>query len=282
MLLHNANIVVAQPQTPILTYHIATRIPEGSIVRVPLKNTLLYGIVHSYTKKPSFQTKEAIPSGLTLSKDTLTFLTQMAHTTLQPYASFLALMLSHATHDTNHIVSTYTITHNLLSKGAKALMSTDLSETSLSNALDTLGVRMFHSAILKGALSPHNTPHHLTYQDTINLSTAQDKAFQEVAHKPFALLEGVTGSGKTEVYLKGALKAFQEGLQVLIITPTISLAEQTTKRIKKTLGISALRWHSLMGEAYKKLVWTSVVQGHPQIIVGARSALSEPWIYCSR
>jgi len=92
-----------------------------------------------------------------------------------------------------------------------------------------------------------------------------------------SLLDGVTGSGKTEVYFEAAAEAFRQGKQVLILVPEIALTQAGLSRFKARFGAEPAAWHSAMGEAPRRRVWREVAQGRAKLVVGARSALYLPF-----
>ncbi|MCF6222078.1 MAG: primosomal protein N', partial [Robiginitomaculum sp.] len=92
-----------------------------------------------------------------------------------------------------------------------------------------------------------------------------------------ALLDGVTGSGKTEVYLEAAAQALRSGGQVLILVPEIALTQAGLKRFTERFGAEPAQWHSAMGDAARRRVWREVHNGRAKLVVGARSALFLPF-----
>ena len=92
-----------------------------------------------------------------------------------------------------------------------------------------------------------------------------------------ALLDGVTGSGKTEVYLEAAAAALEQGGQVLILVPEIALTQAGMRRITERFNAEPAQWHSAMGDAARRRVWREVSTGGAKLIVGARSALYLPY-----
>ncbi|HHL43721.1 MAG TPA: primosomal protein N', partial [Hellea balneolensis] len=92
-----------------------------------------------------------------------------------------------------------------------------------------------------------------------------------------ALLDGVTGSGKTEVYLEAAAQALKNGAQILILVPEIALTQAGLKRITERFGTEPAQWHSGMGDAERRRVWREVHSGRAKLVVGARSALYLPF-----
>jgi len=91
------------------------------------------------------------------------------------------------------------------------------------------------------------------------------------------LLDGVTGSGKTEVYLEGVAEALRRGRQVLILVPEIALTTQFLDRFAARFGHRPAAWHSGVGVTKRGRVWAGVASGEVQAVVGARSALFLPF-----
>lgn len=91
------------------------------------------------------------------------------------------------------------------------------------------------------------------------------------------LLDGVTGSGKTEVYFEAVAKALEMKKQVLVLVPEISLTTQWLKRFETRFGVTPYIWHSEVGAKDKARVWKAVMQNKAKVIVGARSALFLPF-----
>ena len=91
------------------------------------------------------------------------------------------------------------------------------------------------------------------------------------------LLDGVTGAGKTEVYLEAIAKTLSQGRQVLVLVPEISLTAQWLQRFEDRFSAEPLSWHSDLGVARRRLTWRAVAQGRARVVVGARSALFLPY-----
>jgi len=97
------------------------------------------------------------------------------------------------------------------------------------------------------------------------------------AFKPI-LLEGVTGSGKTEVYFEAIAQALREpGAQVLVLIPEIGLTSQWLGRFEERFGVRPVQWHSDLGQAERRRAWRSILKGEARVVVGARSALFLPF-----
>ncbi len=94
--------------------------------------------------------------------------------------------------------------------------------------------------------------------------------------QPF-LLDGVTGSGKTEVYFEAVAAAIEDGRQVLVLLPEIALTETFLKRFEARFGVSPVTWHSSLKSSERRRAWRAVAMGSAQVVVGARSALFLPF-----
>jgi len=92
-----------------------------------------------------------------------------------------------------------------------------------------------------------------------------------------ALLDGVTGAGKTEVYFEAVAQALKQNKQVLILLPEIALSNAFLKRFQSRFGCSPALWHSSLSVAKRKTTWRGVAQGQSKVVIGARSALFLPY-----
>ena len=91
------------------------------------------------------------------------------------------------------------------------------------------------------------------------------------------LLDGVTGSGKTEVYFEAMAAALAAGAQVLLLLPEIALTSGFLARVEDRFGCVPAGWHSDLRPRERERVWRGVAHGEAKIVVGARSALFLPW-----
>ena len=108
---------------------------------------------------------------------------------------------------------------------------------------------------------------------------ASDDLIAQVAKHDFnvSLLDGVTGSGKTEVYFEAVAEALKNGGQALVLVPEIALTQAGMSRFEARFGVAPAPWHSQLGDAPRRRVWREVAQGRAQLVVGARSALYLPF-----
>ena len=91
------------------------------------------------------------------------------------------------------------------------------------------------------------------------------------------LLEGVTGSGKTEVYLEALAACLRQGRQVLVLLPEIALSSQWLERFEIRFGVAPAVWHSDLSSRIRRITWAAVADGAAPVVVGARSALFLPF-----
>jgi primosomal protein N' (replication factor Y) len=122
----------------------------------------------------------------------------------------------------------------------------------------------------------------------VSLSEPQERAYQEIKQRfeqfPVTLLHGVTGSGKTEIYIKLIDEVLRQGKQVLYLLPEIALTSQIVNRLRKYFGDRVGVYHSRFNEYERVEIWNRVLSGGEyedtskyQLILGARSALLLPY-----
>ncbi|WP_299351985.1 primosomal protein N' [uncultured Shimia sp.] len=91
------------------------------------------------------------------------------------------------------------------------------------------------------------------------------------------LLRGVTGSGKTEVYLEAVAETLRKGRQALVLLPEIALTAEFLSRVEERFGAKPAEWHSGVTMTERRRIWKMVGQGGAQLVIGARSALFLPY-----
>ena len=91
------------------------------------------------------------------------------------------------------------------------------------------------------------------------------------------LLDGITGSGKTQVYFDAAWRAYSRGASVLLMMPEIALTAQFMSRYERRFGAPPVVWHSNLTAARRRQIWRGVLRGEIRMVVGTRSALFLPW-----
>ncbi|WP_413697768.1 primosomal protein N' [Pseudovibrio sp. SPO723] len=109
-------------------------------------------------------------------------------------------------------------------------------------------------------------------------SEAAERLVAAVGHgfKCF-LIDGVTGSGKTEVYFEALAETMRNGQQALILLPEIALTSQFLERFERRFGVRPAEWHSQVPARRRERTWRGVANGEVKVVVGARSALFLPF-----
>ncbi|MBK9365648.1 MAG: primosomal protein N' [Deltaproteobacteria bacterium] len=144
---------------------------------------------------------------------------------------------------------------------ARRLIDRGIAEEELREARD---------AVVEGELPAERTPP--------TLNPAQVEAVAKILGPPRAwLLRGVTGSGKTEVYLHAAAEVLARGQQVLVLVPEIGLTPLLTGRFRARFGDSVAVLHSGLSGGQRLREWRRIRAGEAQVAVGARSALFAPF-----
>ena len=104
----------------------------------------------------------------------------------------------------------------------------------------------------------------------------QQNAYNQLLEKDKALLFGVTGSGKTEIFISLIAKMLEEGKTSIFLMPEISLTPQMEKRLKVYFGDTVAMWHSKLTKKKKESILEGIEAGSIRIVAGARSALFVP------
>ncbi len=127
---------------------------------------------------------------------------------------------------------------------------------------------------------PRPKPAHATTDFTDKQAQAVATLVAAVDAKNFSvtLLDGVTGSGKTEVYFEAVARALDVGDQALIMLPEIALTSQFLDRFAQRFGAPPVEWHSALSPAERGRIWKGVARGDVRCVVGARSALFLPFV----
>ncbi|MEO0463735.1 MAG: primosomal protein N' [Pseudomonadota bacterium] len=124
----------------------------------------------------------------------------------------------------------------------------------------------------------HNQP--ALSEDQMRVAKRLVSAVEASQYAPF-LLDGVTGSGKTETYFEPVAEAIRLGRQVLVLLPEIALTENFLNRFEARFGAAPVLWHSSLKSTERRRAWRAISEGPEkggaQVIVGARSALFLPY-----
>ncbi len=119
--------------------------------------------------------------------------------------------------------------------------------------------------------------------DNVTLNSEQRAAADKIGAAVDAggfsvfLLDGITGSGKTQVYFDAAWRAYSAGKSVLLMMPEIALTAQFMARFARRFGAPPVVWHSNLTAARRREIWRGVLDGRVRMVIGTRSALFLPW-----
>ena len=160
---------------------------------------------------------------------------------------------------------------------------TDLAETAgvspgVVRGLADAGL-LVPALLPKGAVFPLPDPEHPGPTLAPDQAVAAEALRGKVAVREFGvtLLTGVTGSGKTEVYLDAVAECLRQGRQALVLLPEIALSAQWLERFRRRFGVDPALWHSELSSRTRRDTWRAVAEGAAPVVVGARSALFLPF-----
>jgi primosomal protein N' (replication factor Y) len=152
-----------------------------------------------------------------------------------------------------------------------------------------VGTSVVKGLVTQGAVREEDTPRDTPYPqldpDLAGKALADDQAASaEILREGVrsgrygtTLLQGVTGSGKTEVYLEAVAECLRQGRQALVLLPEIALTNEFIHRVEARFGMPPAEWHSGVTLTERRRCWRMVGQGAAQLVVGARSALYLPF-----
>jgi len=167
--------------------------------------------------------------------------------------------------------------------GGLALTLSELAEAA------GVGASVVKGLVAQGAVSEEDAPRDMPYPrldpDTGGKHLTEDqtsgatilRAAVRGGSYGTTLLKGVTGSGKTEVYLEAVAEALAMGRQALVLLPEIALTGEFLTRVEARFGARPAEWHSGVTMTERRRCWRMVGQGAAQLVVGARSALFLPF-----
>ena len=297
-------VMLPLPFNEAFDYKTETELPLGTLVRVPWGREEQIGIVWHHGKtsqlpdskiKPIIEKLDFPP----LSKSLIQFVKFVAEYNM----AFIGMVLK-------MVISSKAIFDDAQTETLYTLSGKTLSEAKLKNSdarwhvCDLLkhapytrkeicqgagvGMSVVNTLISAGVLKPIVREKQKYFAPPkgdfckVNLTPEQEAAAAVLCDKvnqgfSVTLLDGVTGSGKTEVYFEAVAKALENGKQVLILVPEIALTTQWLSRFEKRFGVKPACWHSGLGQRERIDTWKAIIQNRVQVIVGARSALFLPY-----
>lgn len=157
----------------------------------------------------------------------------------------------------------------------KELLSTDISESSVQTLIKNKVLEEFEIVVPRFGFEEHVNTLSITLSD--DQQRAQSEIIDSFDKHNVSLLQGVTGSGKTEIYISLIKKALDGGSQVLYLLPEIALTTQIVQRLKKIFGASMGVYHSKFSDNERVEVWNGVLSGKLKFIIGVRSSIFLPF-----
>jgi primosomal protein N' (replication factor Y) len=292
---------LALPQTYSYLVPPDLEIAEGSYVEVPLGRRAMIGVVWSIGGAPpdnvSLRPISAVFDALPLPPLHRKFIEWVGNYYVEPPGNILRMVLRvpgalgapsqqigyRATGQTPKRLTPQRERVLAVAKEGPVLRAAELAEmagvgTAVLKPLIKEGVL---EAVPLPAFRPFKAPDLMAGQ--LPLSPLQEEAARllraSVARRQggVTLLEGVTGSGKTEVYFEAMAAALAHGSQVLLLLPEIALTPSFLVRVENRFGVEPALWHSDVRPRERERVWRGIAEGLARIVVGARSALFLPW-----
>lgn len=271
------------------------KIKLGIRVVVPFGRQTLEGFVVSFIKKVDYETKDIIDvvdEDEILNEELLELGKIMQEKTLSTLISCYQVMLPKALKAKNGTVinkkyDTFyklgIIPEKLNDKQRKIISMFNKSEFVLKSELDKVSSSSVKTLEKNGGLIKVNLEHYRhsnldKVEEKKELTPDQNKVlkeFLESSDKVF-LLHGVTGSGKTEVYMEMIDHVLKKGKTAIVLVPEISLTPQIISRFSKRFGEKIALLHSALSDGERYDEWRRIKRGEVDIVIGARSALFAP------
>ncbi len=211
----------------------------GTVLSVPLKSTAKDAVILSEVEKPAFETAEIL---------------SVTDRCYSPEQMAIAKFIS------EYYFSSFSEAISLFIPFRNQQMRNG-----------ELGVRRDDVQCSAMPISIHSTP-----SSPPTLSPEQHHAYTQLLPKDKALLFGVTGSGKTEIFISLMFAMLEGGQTSIFLMPEISLTPQMEKRLKAYFGDTVAMWHSKITKKKKEQILEGIDSGRIRIIAGARSALFTP------
>ncbi len=297
-------VLTAQPLDRALDY----KAPEGgcrlgAFVEVPLGPRKVIGVVwgagkgdFDYNKVRSvMRVLDAAP----MREEMMSFLEKSAGYTLTPLSSMLRLatrapglgnppsmqrIYRRGVGEPDRVTAARTKVLDALSEyGDLAFTLKELAE--LAGVTSTVIKGLVKQGVVQEEDSPRDLPFQRLDPELPSKELTQDQAHASAilasgvssGEYGTTLLRGVTGSGKTEVYLEAVAAALRAGRQALVLLPEIALTSEFLTRVEARFGAKPAEWHSGATMTERRRIWRMVGQGQAQLVIGARSALFLPY-----
>ena len=296
-----AGVLLPRPLAGAYDYKLETALPRGSLVLAPLGSSEMLGVVWGEAEGAvgdnRLKIAQALDGGAALPENLCDFIDWVASYTLSPPGAILAMALrSRGAFEPEARRTAYVKSEvappRMSGPRLRALgIAGDGLARSVSGLAEDANVSpaVVRGLIQAGALMVTTLPEFAAFTPpdpdfaSVTLSGDQARAASAlrdaVAAQSFSahLLDGVTGSGKTEVYFEAVAEALRQGRQALILLPEIALTAQFLERFTARFGVRPAEWHSDLSQKERRRVYRAVLSGEARVVVGARSALFLPF-----
>ena len=300
MTLPVVQVAVPRPLRRVFDYSLPPDLPKpkvGARVRVPFGRTEVIGIVTGFAETSSYRLKPVagvIDGDAFLAPDLITLASWLSgyyhHPLGEVYASLLPSAARHGAVPDPRWPLSWVATAGDVERLERAPrqkaafeMLRDLGAAVPEQELPALGIdRRTLGALADKRLvqSAETKPVYRTERSPISLNPEQQAAVSaikaSIGTRAIHLLDGVTSSGKTEVYMRVIAKIIDSGGQVLVLVPEIGLTPQTLARFRRRFGAAAAL-HSAESDSARLRTWMQCRSGDHRILIGTRSAVFTPF-----
>jgi primosomal protein N' (replication factor Y) len=280
---------------------------RGSVVSAPIGNretlAVVWGKAEGTVGDNRLKVAEPLEGEPRLPPGLCDFIDWVADYTLNPPGAILAMALrSRGAFEPEALRTAYIKGETVPAKLSKPrLRVLAVAEDGLARSVTGLAEdanvspAVVRGLIAAGALMPTGLPEFSPFkepdpefaQPALNADQAHAASLLREAVRRQAysahLLDGVTGSGKTEVYFEAVAEALRHGKQVLILLPEIALTIQFLERFAERFGVRPAEWHSDLSQKERRRAYRAVMKGEARVVVGARvhpsSCLSRNWAW---
>ena len=291
------SVALPRPLFAEFTYHHLSALAPGVRVRVPFGNLSLVGVVSAKARPEPDKAIKAVTAVLddapVIDDKLMAFLRYVSRYYHHPFGEVVQAALPNAlargSRNTRRLTSLYALCRagrerlagSLGAKQRKVLDFLVRGEASLDVLRDKFAVSPAWMAALaargwvevREAFLPSLPP---LVTAAFPPSAAQEAVLCELQRRrgfSVDLLDGVTGSGKTEVYIRWLERLTRDKRQALVLTPEIGLAEALYRRVQERLRVFCVRQHSGMSDGARLCAWQAIRAGDAQVMIGTRSAL---------
>ena len=296
-----AGVLLPRPLAGAYDYKLETALPRGTLVVAPLGSAEMLGVVWGAAEGAVGDNRLKVAVGLeggpALPAKLCDFIDWVADYTLSPPGAILAMALrSRDAFEPEARRTAYvkgeTVPARLSEPRKRALeIAADGLARSVAGLAEDANVSaaVVRGLVAAGALVattlPEFAPFAVPDPDCTTVTLSGDQAgaaaalCEAVTAQNFSahLLDGVTGSGKTEVYFEAVAQALRQNRQALILLPEIALTAQFLERFTARFGVRPAEWHSDLSQKERRRVYRAVLNGEARVVVGARSALFLPF-----